>query len=38
MKYEKNNQVAVLDQDWQILVSCDTMSYPSLGYRLDWYL
>ena len=37
-KYEKNNQVPVLDADRQISVSGDTMSHPSLGYRLDWYL
>ena len=38
MRYEKNNQVPVLDPDRQISVSGDTMSHPSLGYRLDWYL
>ena len=37
-RYEKNNQVPVLDPDRQISVSGDTMSHPSLGYRLDWYL
>ena len=37
-RYEKNNQVPVLDPDRQISVSADTMSHPSLGYRLDWYL
>ena len=38
MMYEKNNQVPVLNQDRQISVSGDTMSHPSLGYRVDWYL
>ena len=37
-RYEKNNQVPMLNQDRQILVLGDTMSHPSLGYRLDWYL
>ena len=37
-RYEKNNQVPVLDPDRHISVSGDTMSHPSLGYRLDWYL
>ena len=38
MRYEKNNQVPMLNPDRQISVSGDTMSHPSLGYRLDWYL
>ena len=37
-RYEKNNQVPMLNRDRQISVSGDTMSHPSLGYRLDWYL
>ena len=37
-RYEKNNQVPMLNSDRQISVSGDTMSHPSLGYRLDWYL
>ena len=37
-RYEKNNQVPMLNPDRQISVSGDTMSHPSLGYRLDWYL
>ena len=37
-RYEKNNQVPMLNPDRQISVSDDTMSHPSLGYRLDWYL
>ena len=37
-RYEKNNQVPVLNPDRQISVSGDTMSHPSLGYHLDWYL
>ena len=31
-RYEKNNQLLVSDQVWQISVSGDTMSHPSLGY------
>ena len=38
MRYKKNNQVQVLNPDRQISFSGDTMSHPSLGYRLDWYL
>ena len=38
MRYQKNNQVPVLNPDRQISVSGDKMSHPSLGYRLDWYL
>ena len=38
MRYEKNNQVPILNRDRQISVSGDTMSHPSLAYRLDWYL
>ena len=38
MRYEKKNQVPMLNPDRQISVSGDTMSHPSLGYRLDWYL
>ena len=37
MRYEKNNQVPVLNPDRQISVSGDTMSHPSL-YRLNWHL
>ena len=37
-RYEKNNQVPMLNPDRKISVSGDTMSHPSLGYRLDWYL
>ena len=37
MRYEKNNQVPVLNPDRQISVSGDTMSHPSFGYHLDWY-
>ena len=33
MRYEKNNQIPVLNPDWQISVSGDKMSHPSLGYR-----
>ena len=36
-RYEKNNQVPMLNPDRQISVSGDTMSHPSLGYRLDLY-
>ena len=38
LRYEKNNQVPVLNPDRQFSVSGDTMSHPSLGYRFDWYL
>ena len=31
-RYEKNNQPLVSDPEWQISVSGDTMSHPSLGY------
>ena len=38
MRYEKNYQVPMLNPERQISVSGDTMSHPSLGYRLDWNL
>ena len=38
LRHKKNNQVPVLNPDRPISVLGDTMTYPSLGYRLDWYL
>ena len=34
----KNIQVPMLDSDRQTIISGDTMSHPSFGYHIDWYL